>query len=328
MTTSSAPITLVNAYEGEARGERYDHWREEICRGFFSVEIDPSREGVIDMHAEIANLQPAAIAISSGTSAIIGRSCRTNADGLDDFTFVCHTQGLMHFRHRDRIFDIGDFQVCLGDSAEPAAAMLRECREFTALKINRKSLLARTPLAEDLLFEPMSINAELSNTIGRYASLIVRTAPHLDAQGRLLMSEHLIDLVGLALGARSDEAESARKRGLVQARLALMKSDVLAHLERPELSIGAVARRHSVSLRQAQRLFSDNGETFTEFLTEQRLLLARKLLLNPRHGRLKISDVAQSAGFSDLSYFNRAFRRRFGMTPTDMRVKPSRRGAD
>jgi AraC-like DNA-binding protein len=319
MTISGPPITLVNAYEGEARGERYDHWREEICRGFFSVEIEPSRDGVIDMNAEIANLQPAAIAISRGTSAIIGRSCQTNADGLDDFTFVCHTQGLMNFRHRAETFEIGDAQIMLGDSAEPAAAVLGECREFTALKINRKSLLARMPLAEDLLFEPTSIKAELSNTIGRYAALTVRTAPHLDAQGRLLMSEHLVDLVGLALGARADEAEAARRRGLLHARLALMKADVLANLDRPELNVGAIARRHNVSLRQVQRIFGDNGETFTEFLTEQRLLLARKLLLSAAHRVRNISDIAQAAGFSDLSYFNRAFRRRFGMTPSDMR---------
>ena len=64
MNPSNPPVVLVNACEGTARGERYDHWR----RGFFSVEIEPSRDGVIDMHAEIANLQPVAIAISSGTS--------------------------------------------------------------------------------------------------------------------------------------------------------------------------------------------------------------------------------------------------------------------
>jgi AraC-like DNA-binding protein len=30
--------------------------------------------------------------------------------------------------------------------------------------------------------------------------------------------------------------------------------------------------------------------------------------------------IAASAGFSDISYFNRAFRARFGATPTDIRA--------
>jgi AraC-like DNA-binding protein len=33
----------------------------------------------------------------------------------------------------------------------------------------------------------------------------------------------------------------------------------------------------------------------------------------------KIADIAAEAGFTDLSYFNRAFRRRYGETPSDLR---------
>lgn len=33
----------------------------------------------------------------------------------------------------------------------------------------------------------------------------------------------------------------------------------------------------------------------------------------------RISDVAVDCGFNDLSYFNRCFRRRFGLTPTAAR---------
>jgi len=34
----------------------------------------------------------------------------------------------------------------------------------------------------------------------------------------------------------------------------------------------------------------------------------------------KISDIAASVGFADTSYFNRAFRARFGATPHDVRA--------
>jgi len=42
-------------------------------------------------------------------------------------------------------------------------------------------------------------------------------------------------------------------------------------------------------------------------------------LLAHREGR--ISDIAFECGFNDLSYFNRCFRRRFGLTPTAARGK-------
>ncbi|MBV9347498.1 MAG: helix-turn-helix domain-containing protein, partial [Pseudolabrys sp.] len=34
-----------------------------------------------------------------------------------------------------------------------------------------------------------------------------------------------------------------------------------------------------------------------------------------------VSDIAYQCGFSDLSTFYRAFKRRYGMTPTDLRSR-------
>ena len=106
---------------------------------------------------------------------------------------------------------------------------------------------------------------------------------------------------------------------LSQTRLDLIRVDLLKNLGRSDLTIGEIAGRYGLSTRQAQRLFEQSGETFTEFILENRLLLARKLLLDPRHSHRKISDIAHSSGFADLSYFNRMFRRRFGATPSDIR---------
>jgi AraC-like DNA-binding protein len=98
-----------------------------------------------------------------------------------------------------------------------------------------------------------------------------------------------------------------------------MRADVMAALGRNDLCLSEIATRSGLSPRQAQRLFEQAGTTFTEFVLEQRLLLARKLLCDPRARARKISDIAHSSGFSDLSYFNRAFRKRFGATPSELR---------
>jgi AraC-like DNA-binding protein len=54
-------------------------------------------------------------------------------------------------------------------------------------------------------------------------------------------------------------------------------------------------------------------------------LRARQLLGDPRCGHLTVSDIAYECGFSDLSYFNRAFRRRFEATPSDIRAEAQAR---
>ena len=52
-------------------------------------------------------------------------------------------------------------------------------------------------------------------------------------------------------------------------------------------------------------------------LNELRLRKAAELLA--RDGERRISDIAFDCGFNDLSYFNRSFRRRFGLTPSAAR---------
>jgi AraC-like DNA-binding protein len=44
------------------------------------------------------------------------------------------------------------------------------------------------------------------------------------------------------------------------------------------------------------------------------------MLADPRHADRAISTIVYDAGFGDLSTFNREFRRRFGATPSDVRV--------
>jgi len=51
----------------------------------------------------------------------------------------------------------------------------------------------------------------------------------------------------------------------------------------------------------------------------QRLVLAHRMLTDPRRAMRKISAIAFEAGFGDLSYFNRAFRRRYGLRPSELR---------
>ena len=46
---------------------------------------------------------------------------------------------------------------------------------------------------------------------------------------------------------------------------------------------------------------------------------ARRLLVDPRIASRTISAIAFDVGFGDLSSFNRAFRRAFDATPSDIR---------
>lgn len=134
------------------------------------------------------------------------------------------------------------------------------------------------------------------------------------------VATHVCDLLALAIGATRDAAELAGKRGLSAARLQMLKDAVETNLSRLTLTVEALATAHGMTTRQVQRLFAQDGTTFTDFVLQERLALAHRLLRHPANAGRSIGSIALEAGFGDLSYFNRTFRRRYGCTPSDVRA--------
>ena len=58
------------------------------------------------------------------------------------------------------------------------------------------------------------------------------------------------------------------------------------------------------------------GSSFVEYLNDYRLIMASHQLA---HGEAGISEIAQNTGFDQPSYFNRLFKRKYGMTPKQYR---------
>lgn len=135
-----------------------------------------------------------------------------------------------------------------------------------------------------------------------------------------LTSNYLLDLLVLHFGgASADGAAQAQMRGLAVARLKGILAYVEEHLSDPTLSGITIAQHFGVSQRYVQQLMEREGETLTEYLTRRRLENVKKILLNPAHRHRRISEIAYSCGFSDLSNFNRYFKRRFGESPRAQR---------
>jgi AraC-like DNA-binding protein len=142
-----------------------------------------------------------------------------------------------------------------------------------------------------------------------------------DADPALLSSigKHLTDLVGLALGPTRDAAEQAEKGGVKAARLDAVLRAIDSNYTDPEFSVAGVATQLKLSVRYVQNILQETGIGFAERVLELRLQHACDLLSRAHMTNRKVSDIAFSCGFNNLSYFHRAFRRRFGMTPAGAR---------
>jgi AraC-like DNA-binding protein len=109
-------------------------------------------------------------------------------------------------------------------------------------------------------------------------------------------------------------------------RLRAIKTDILSGLNGHERSLASLAARHGVTPRYVQMLFKSEGTTFSRFLRDQRLERAHRMVGDPRYTQRTISTIAYDVGFGDLSHFNRAFRRQFGKSPSEVRAAASCNG--
>ena len=106
-------------------------------------------------------------------------------------------------------------------------------------------------------------------------------------------------------------------------RCAAILSVIESRSSDPNLNAVTVAEMLGVTPRYVHLLLEETGKSFTHHVLERRLETAAALLRDPRSCHCKIAEIAAEAGFNDLSYFNRAFRRRYGATPSDIQAAAS-----
>jgi AraC family transcriptional regulator, arabinose operon regulatory protein len=93
---------------------------------------------------------------------------------------------------------------------------------------------------------------------------------------------------------------------------------VLDQQYRDPPSIEQLADDVGLSASRLAHLFRENaGISIQSYLVERRLVMAALLIVQTHQ---RISQIAYSVGFGDVSNFNHAFKRRFAMSPRQYRA--------
>lgn len=132
---------------------------------------------------------------------------------------------------------------------------------------------------------------------------------------------HILDLVRLAASERtqSDPSDLLAASTIGEARVRIAREDIARGFRDPNLTEEMIASLQGISTRHLQRIFEVAGLSFTEVVNTLRLDAAHAGLSDRASKHATVMEIALASGFSDVSHFNRLFRRRFGMTPSDVR---------
>jgi AraC-like DNA-binding protein len=328
--TAGGPIVRFASADFPERS-RDVMWREMLRRHIVALDSDlkdqPLGKPFNNNNVGMA-LPGLGVVTHNAPQATIRRPRRLLADGNDNLRLLIlrrsTTAASAAQFGREITVDSGNAVVLLNSEQNSVSFPSRRPRVLV-LNLRQQGL---RPLLRDfdtILARPIPKQLEALRLLSNYIEGLIREPALSSTDVARLVVAQVYDLAALTMGATRDAAEIARGRGLRAARLRAIKSDIAERLAAPELSVESVAMRQRVSPRYVQMLFEQEGTTFSQYVIGERLVSAYRMLTNPLFADRSITSVAFGAGFGDLSYFNRAFRRCYGATPSEVRVEAGRR---
>jgi len=298
--------------------DRLEAWREIVGRAILKVEVE--RIGDCPYYADLGLRALPGVAISRGVGTGMDFRRTPALIDSDDLMLDLSLRGGHWMQQRNREVALGPGEAVLVTAAEPFLVSLAGKDNFLVFRVPSRAIAPLIGDLDSIIGRPIRNDPEALRLLIHYAEFIDKSPAPENPEFRDVAATHICDLIALTLGASRDGAELARGRGLRAARLQAVKAAIIAKLGDADLSVGTVAARCGISPRYVQLLFEDESTTFSQFVLQERVLRAYRLLTGPLSCYRSVTAAAFEAGFNDLSYFNRTFRRRFGLTPSEARA--------
>jgi AraC-like DNA-binding protein len=322
----SATERLYFSTDALPEHERFPAFCEEVIRRYTSLDVKAQNESNFHAAIELQRVGTLDIGVFKTAAAAFDRSRHLLRDGDDGLIVMLCQSGLAYQTQRDNNQKVGADEAVVCDCAYFGGLHMSTDAEFLSVKVPRNRVaglltgdvrfagakLDKDPTARRLLFGYL----DGTRNVG-----LLNKGPAVE-----LYEDHLIDLIALSLGVKGDARVLAEQRGARAARLAAILREIERRSGDPGLSAITIALLLGITPRYVHLLLEESGKSFTHHVLERRLDKAAALLCDPRWRNRKIADIAAEAGFTDLSYFNRAFRRHFGATPSDIRASAVNQG--
>lgn len=288
---------------------------EQLAEHALAETVEESRTGVDGRFADVRRQELGRLQLDlfSGTDhSIVGEACPGAADllylrrGSGDFNdgeLACSLQSqalyLLDPAVDYRLTFAGEFEgQLLRMPAEEVHAMVGDCRTLKLAEIS-------------VCCGPAAVFANLLEAVSAQHHMLSPA----DFKG---CSDALLEVLGGALRGRVrqslDEMSVAERyhRERVQA-------FAREHLGSPELDVKLIADGVGLSTSYIHRLFASSGQTVMQWISGERLDACHRELSLPCELKRPVYAIAQDWGFSSQAHFSRAFRARFGVSPSALR---------
>ncbi|WP_256006764.1 helix-turn-helix domain-containing protein [Pedobacter deserti] len=255
----------------------------------------------------------------------VRESCARHSHNHFEIVYINKGTGQHFFNDNAQEYRTGDlFLISPGDQHFFEIGAITA---FTYIKFNEAYFESKTHLAPaHYYFTPeaimkLSMLKEIKIEIEHPQSVVLKSIiDSILAYDRVKDVAHSVVVFYLLLGIFGIVREAMQAKQVVATIDDRSNGQVLSYLHeniyrREKLTIKAVAAHFHISVKYFSNYFKRNFDTaYQEYLDNYRIKLIEKRMAI---GGIKLKQIAQEFGFTDVSHLSKVFKKLTGLTPTD-----------
>lgn len=314
----TAPVR-VTTRELESR-ERRDRWSDTLDSTYCEMDVDwPDQSEQFTAELVVRPFGDLVVStVRADPHAVVRTPAMIESDPSDDYLLCLITRGTAILRQHSRAATLEHGSFGIVDSAVPFVVDGATRFEQIVVRAPRALLAARVP--EQTLDDVTGLGISGQNGIGRFVSrLLVDIATADDSMTDRSSSSVAVSAVDLLVAAIGDTTPPLSGTQRVHRQdLQTVQRAMERYLHDPDHTTAEIGAELGMSVRYIHKLFAIAGTTPRNWLYEVRLARARQHLAETA---LTVAEISERVGFRDVSHFSRAFRRRFGASPAQLRAR-------
>ena len=296
--------------------KRFAYWREAVCQTYLPLEPEDLSAGRFD--GTLCSFSGAALQLSRVNT--VASSIRRTASGIGRFqdgSFFANLQisgeAVVEQHGQTRIAQPGD--IVLVDTNEPFAIHFAQGCDLICATLPGEGL--RRHLRR---MAPQTSTVISGRGAGRLASAYLGALQDIPDDFDLVDDLAADQLNALLLRAISTATPDNERRGGERDLLLNILGFIADELHNPRLSAKHVCRQLQISRSHLFAVLARAGITFAAHIRQQRLSHSHHQLRDKRFADVPIGEIARRWGFGSHETFSRAFRKAYGIAPTDCRT--------
>ena len=306
-----------------AAREQYPFWREVLCEAF--TALDPVATSVETFASEVAIKDFVDVTVSDVASqeqTVVRGQAEIRRAPSDFFFANLQLKGTCRVIQDGRETLVRPGEFYLVDTTRVYDLVFKDthCKDWRILCIRfpRRHLLSRLATPTECTARAIRNDNGIGTVTGNFMQSVLQSSESMPHVAKQTMLDALFDLIAVAAGATPD-VQACSRATLRHEMYNTIVRYLKANASDPELSLGRVAARFRVSPRYVQKLFESSERPFSKTIAEIRLTRCAHEISDPGLHHRSISEIAQRAGFSDLSHCSRAFKAQFGVSAREFR---------